>query len=443
MRTSGTTGAPKEVAITHEALTSFLRWYLAETRIGSNDRVSQRLPLGFDASLSEILPALAVGAEVDVARDLGSLGPHDVLARVAGRGVTVLTLPAAYFAELAQALDGGETPGLPALRLVVVGGDTLAQTDVARWRERYPNATVVNAYGLTEATIASTLFPADGATVVEGDATIAIGRPGGSVQVLDSAFRPCAAGAAGEVWVTGPTVTATPLRGRVFRSPSGVRALRTGDFARMRADGTVELTGRRDGQVKVRGQRVDLRATAAVVATTLGVARAVVQQESTADGRSMVVAYVEGRDESLAGDPRATRASLARRLPAAALPRYVVIVPQIPYTARGNVDRRRLTEAFAAAFPLAHAALSAGDDEVSGRIRALWSDAGVSPGASAEVSFFDAGGDSLAAVRLLNLLERELGVRLDLAAILSDGSVRDLAERVRRARAERNLPGAT
>jgi amino acid adenylation domain-containing protein/non-ribosomal peptide synthase protein (TIGR01720 family) len=430
IHTSGTTGAPKGIAITQDALASFLAWYEHETEIGADDRVSQRLPMGFDASLSEILPTLARGGEVRIDRGLEASTPDDVLAETAAEGTTVLTLPAPYFEEIGDHLRS-DAPPLPALRLVVVGGDRLPSEAVRAWRARYPRVTVMNAYGLTEATIASSAFKVDGPERDDGAGSVPIGRTGGALLVLDARLEACAPGAVGEIWITGTAVTVTPHSGRVFTTEGGVRALRTGDLGRVRDDGAIEHVGRRDAQVKLRGQRVDLHGVERALASIDGVARAVAQLETSPDGSRLLVAYVQPR---AGASLTLARAALAALLPAHAVPHVILHVPQIPFDASGKVDRAALTRVFAedaARIP----ARDPAEDDVTHGLRAIWGRLVGAASAPRHVTFFEVGGDSLAAMRLVEEVRADLGVSLPLEAVLADGTLDDLSACVRRARA--------
>jgi len=259
MYTSGSTGVPKGVTVTHANLAARVRWMVDAYELGPDDRIVQFASLSFDAHAEEIFPALAAGARIVLLPDGGASLP-DFLA--VAPDVTVLDLPTAYWHQLVDLIDEIAWPD--SLRLVILGGQQASGAAVDRWRERFGSRVrLVNTYGPTEATIIATA-----ADLVGGDARPPIGRPVGAtgVQVLDRAGRPVPPGVAGELAIGGAGVAAGYLARpaltaeRFVPDPQGepgARRYLTGDLVRWRGDGDLEFLGRLDDQVKVRGFRVE------------------------------------------------------------------------------------------------------------------------------------------------------------------------------------------
>ena len=332
--TSGSTGQPKGVLIEHGALATRVRWMRQAYAIGPADRVAQFASLNFDAHIEELYPALAAGASVLLLPD-GPVSLPDALRTPAGRAVTVLDLPTAYWHRLTEALDDVTWPG--SLRLMIIGGEQAHAAAVSRWRNRFGDQVrLVNTYGPTEATVIATTRTLDEADTRQNPP---IGCPvGGTIaRVLgpDGSLAP--PGVPGELHLGGaglargylgrPALTAERFVPDPY-GPPGARLYRTGDRVRLRPDGDLEFLGRLDRQLKVRGFRVEPDEVTAALLTHSGVRQAAV----TGDG-DRLVAYVVGT---------AQRAELRKHL-AAALPAYMVptdwvAVAELPLTVAGKVD---------------------------------------------------------------------------------------------------------
>ncbi|RDI25336.1 non-ribosomal peptide synthetase [Lentzea flaviverrucosa] len=291
--TSGSTGSPKGVLVEHAAIVNRLLWMRDEYGVGPGDRVLQKTPAGFDVSVWELFLPLLCGAELVVARPGGHRDPAYLAETVRRAGVTLVhfvpTMLRAFLAEPAAAL-------CTSLRGVICSGEPLPDTLRDECR-KVLTATLHNLYGPTEAAVDVTA----GAVAQEG--TVTIGTPvwNTRVYVLDQRLRPVPPGTAGELYLAGvqlargylgrPGLTADrfvadPFRGR------GSRLYRTGDVVRWDDRGELVHLGRADGQIKVRGQRVELGEIESVLAGHPGVAQAVVLPHETAAGERTLAAYL-------------------------------------------------------------------------------------------------------------------------------------------------------
>jgi amino acid adenylation domain-containing protein len=333
--TSGSTGAPKGVAVGHGALVNFTRAMAEAYGLGVGDRVLHMASPAFDVMLEELLPTLAAGAALVTLPHGADLTPAAFLRFVAEQGVTVLNLPTAYWSLLAGMLGADvRLPG--SVRLTVIGGERAGAAALAAWRRATGGARLLNAYGLTETCVTTTLWADDGRVLGDG---VPVGLPLANqcAHVLDAAGRPVAPGVVGELWIGGagladgywrdPTRTADR-----FRMVNGTWLFATGDLARRGEDGALEILGRRDDQVQVRGFRVELGEVEAALESVSGVGRAAA---CAADGA--LVAYVTGGVAE--GE---VSAILRRKLPAYMVPAAVTVVAELPLTLAGKIDRRRL-----------------------------------------------------------------------------------------------------
>lgn len=351
MYTSGTTGAPKGVLVGHGALAQSLTRVGAAYGLTPDDRVLQLAALGFDTSVEQIFTPLLFGATL-VLGGRRTWAPTELLARLPELGVTVADLTPAYWHQfLRMAEHGGPREG--GLRLLVVGGDSLRADDCRASLRLLPGTRLVNAYGLTETVITSTLCEITEDLLAPEPAPVPIGTPlpGTEVYVLDETLRPVAPGERGEVFIGGgllargywrrPELTAELFLPDPFTDEPGTRMYRTGDTGRLRPDGRLELFGRTDLQVKVLGFRVDPGEVESALASHPAVGQARVVAVGRPEGGRVLTAYFTLHSPARADTfHRGVRAYLSARLPEHMVPAAFVHVDRIP-TEPGGKDLLR------------------------------------------------------------------------------------------------------
>ncbi|MGH3278808.1 MAG: amino acid adenylation domain-containing protein, partial [Trebonia sp.] len=321
IHTSGSTGDPKPVAVSYGSLACSVPELAHEYQIGPGDRVAQVASLAFDTSIEQIFVALTRGAALALPPP-GTMAPSELLRGIERKHVTVIDLTPAYWHQL-LALAEPADQRMRSVRLMITGGEQAGAGDCGAARQVAPWARLLNAYGLTETTITSALYDiaADPAAVVP------VGRPVGHarIMVLDERLRPVAAGSPGEVCIGGcqlargylgrPALTAA----RFVPDPGGepgARMYRTGDLGRWLPGGLLEVTGRTDRQLKVRGFRVEPGEIESVLAGHPGVDRVSVTAATSDSGDTRLIAYYT---PSQAGSD----ATAAHHPPAAALRHYL------------------------------------------------------------------------------------------------------------------------
>ncbi|WP_182905587.1 non-ribosomal peptide synthetase [Microbispora sp. H13382] len=416
--TSGSTGRPKGVAVEHRAIAARIRWMREEYGLAPGDRVVQFASLSFDTHLEEVFPALAAGATL-VLLPGGAATLPDLLAAPGGERVTVLDLPTAYWHHLVEEIDQIAWP--PALRLVVIGGEQASGGAVARWRGRFGDGVrLMNTYGPTEAAVIATA--ADLGATPYGRPPI--GRPIGAttVHLLDAAGAPVPKGAIGELVIGGAGVARGYLRRPALTAaafvpdplgPPGSRRYRTGDRARWNQGGALEFLGRIDGQLKVRGFRIEPGEVEARLLDHPGVGQAFVTVHA-----EELVAYVTG---TATGEELA--AHLARTLPRHLVPTAWVVLDSLPLTSRGKVDRTAL--------PAPVRASSAGhvppDSDAELLVAEIWAELLGVASIGVNDDFFTLGGHSLLATRIAARLRRATGVEVPVRTIFERRTVAELA----------------
>ncbi len=354
--TSGTTGRPKGVMVHHGALLAVASaWESLYDLRGRVRRHLQAAPFAFDVFAGDWVRALTTGGTLVACPRPVLLDPAELAGLIRAQRVDGIELVPAIAEALAEHLEADPDAGPLPLHLLAVGSDSLRSGLLRRLRRLLPpGARVVNSYGLTEAAIDSTCFDPepDESALPPDDAPAPIGRPlpGTRAYVLDRHLMPVPPGVVGELYIGGPGVARGYL-GDPARTaerflpdpygPPGARMYATGDRARWRAGGVLELLGRSDGQVKIRGVRIELGEVEAALARHPAVKQAVVVAREDARGEKRLAAYFVP-----AGPGGIATADLRRwlrdRLPEAMVPSWLVALAALPLSSNGKVDRSAL-----------------------------------------------------------------------------------------------------
>ena len=440
--TSGSTGRPKGVVVEHRAATAFVRATLEEWRLVPGDRVLQFAALTFDASVEEIFPCLAAGATLVVrSRDMVDRADH-FLDRCRRWQLTVLDLPTAYWHLLAREMAERGLTLPPAVRQVVIGGEAGRPEALAEWRPRAAGARLVNTYGPTEATVVATRWTPLAERPLRAGAALPIGRPtpGRQAYVLDAGLHAVPPGVVGELCLGGdglargylgrPGLTAASFVPDPFAVAPGKRLYRTGDLVRWRADGELEFVGRADGQVKVRGFRIEPGEVEAALTALPAVRQALVTVQEVAGDRRLV-AYVVPRQETPLSK-ETLRTELRRQLPEYMLPAFFVELAALPLNANGKVDAAALPAPETGERAVAGTgARTLAEEVVAGIFAEVLGLAAV----GVEEDFFALGGHSLLATRVVSRLRDALGAEASVRDLFEAPTVAGLARRVEAARA--------
>jgi amino acid adenylation domain-containing protein len=426
--TSGSTGAPKGVCVSQRALAAHARAAVATYALTPRDHVLQFASPSFDVYLEEVVPTLLAGARVVIRSEKSGHALDELLRLLERESISVLQLPTAYFNELAIDLTRQPSWWPSRVRAVIVGGERLNAEACRRFRLADPSVRLVNAYGPTEVTITST-FHDVGQHV---PSTIPIGGPFGACHayVVDRWQRVAPLGARGELVLGGPQVASryherpeeTQRRFIVdpVESKRG-RAYRTGDLVSTDIDGVITFEGRVDAQVKVRGFRIELGEVEAALERDPAISEATARVLNSPSGEAVLVAFVVA--------PSSERESailqrLSARVPVALIPSRVFVVEAIPRTAGGKIDRRALVwPANQDESPPSDQPMTEMEREVLALFREVLGDGHT----SVEDGFFDRGGTSIRALRLISRVQEHLGARPTVATLIANPSPRLLA----------------
>ena len=403
--TSGTTGVPKAVLGCHKGLSHFLAWQRETFEVGPADRCAQLTGLSFDVVLRDIFLPLTSGASLHLPEEGEEVGA--VLPWLEREQITLMhAVPALAQSWLA---DVPPRVTLGSLRWVFFAGEPLTDVLVRRWREAFPGSgAIVNLYGPTETTLAKCYYvvPSDPSPGVQP-----VGRalPQAQALVLGTGGQLCGVGEAGEIVIRTPFLTFGYVNvreenaKRFVKNPYGSAeedvVYQTGDRGRYRHDGVLEILGRLDEQVKIRGVRIEPGEIEAALRQQPGVREAVVVAREDAPGQKRLVAYVVAEREPAptAGE---LRTELKAKLPDYMVPSAFVLLEKLPLTPNGKLDRRALP-APEQSRPELEGGYVAPRTPLEEVIAGIWADVLHLEQVGVEENFFELGGHSLLATQVI------------------------------------------
>ncbi|AOR99488.1 non-ribosomal peptide synthetase DhbF [Bacillus subtilis] len=435
--TSGSTGVPKGVMIPHQNVTRLFaateHWF----RFSSDDIWTMFHSYAFDFSVWEIWGPLLHGGRLVIVPHHVSRSPEAFLRLLVKEGVTVLNQTPSAFYQFMQAER--EQPDLGqalSLRYVIFGGEALELSRLEDWYNRHPEnrPQLINMYGITETTVHVSYIELDRSmAALRANSLIGCGIPDLGVYVLDERLQPVPPGVAGELYVSGaglargylgrPGLTSERFIADPF-GPPGTRMYRTGDVARLRADGSLDYVGRADHQVKIRGFRIELGEIKAALVQhpQLEDAAVIVREDQPGDKR--LAAYVIPSEETF--DTAELRKYAAERLPDYMVPAAFMTMKELPLTPNGKLDRKALP-----APDFAAAVTGRGPRTPQEEILCdLFMEVLHLPRVGIDDRFFDLGGHSLLAVQLMSRIREALGVELSIGNLFEAPTVAGLAERL-------------
>ncbi|MBP2479051.1 amino acid adenylation domain-containing protein [Crossiella equi] len=421
--TSGSTGRPKGVTITHANLVNYVCW---AARTYRSDRHGTALysSVAFDLPVTSLYPALLSGVPVTLTGDNGDAGLDALVAALETSRFDLLKMTPTHVGVLGQALSPNALrTGAPH---VVAGGELLTGALLEPWRRHAPDTVVFNEYGPTETTVGCSVLVRRAGELDPGPLPIGAPIANTTMYVLDPELRPVLPGAVGELYIGGDQVargyhgrgdlTAEKFVPDPFAVSPGARMYRSGDLVRHRADGELEFVSRVDTQIKIRGFRIEPGEVEATLT-----AHPEIREAAVVAHKGNLVAYLAAEDLDLTD----LRAGLSEVLPEHLVPSQYVLLPVLPKTASGKVDRRALPD------PVVRPVSA---DVVAPRtplelvVAQVWAELLGLPSVGVNEDFFVLGGNSLLATRVAFALRERLAVDLPLAEVFTARTVARLAE---------------
>ncbi|MBA4538759.1 amino acid adenylation domain-containing protein, partial [Bacillus aquiflavi] len=415
--TSGSTGSPKGVLIEHHSLVNLCHWYVEFHEIKESDRITNYLKISFDASIGEIFPCLITGATLYVLNPNIRLEMDKLNDYMNHNGITVATLPCKVSEQfILQENDS--------LRMLIVGGEKLKVNQDTRYQ-------IVNAYGPTENTVATTSFLVD-----RKSHHIPIGKPlyNTNIYIVNKNSHICPIGVIGELCVSGeglargylnnPTLTAEKFVENPF--VSGEKMYRTGDLARWMPDGNIEFLGRVDHQVKIRGYRIELGEIESQLLKHEDIKEAVVIAREDEENHAYLCGYIVSEKQL---PSTKIREFLEKELPHYMIPAYFVQLDRLPLTSNDKVDRKALPE------PdrnnQSGVKYEAPRNQVEATLVGIFGDILGIEDIGIDHNFFVSGGDSIKALQIVSKLSR-VNLKLEVKDLFANPKIKNLSKYVKR-----------
>ena len=433
--TSGSTGVPKVIEGRHRSLSHFIHWEVAEFNLGQEVRVGQLVPLSFDVSLRDIYVPLLSGGVLVVPDRATRQDGRLLVDWIRRESITLLHTVPSVLRLLMREMGSG---GLPSLRLVILAGEALYWRDVLQWRELTGTSSeLVNIYGPTETTLAK-IFYRVGAQVGEPHNMLPLGKPISNTSILIINNRvQCKTGAIGEIHIRTPFMTKGYYRDAALTSEKFIQnplhndyidiVYKTGDYGRYLADGNISFAGRQDGQVKIRGNRVEVAEVESTLLGLTGIGQVVVlahrlqASRENEVGEEVLCCYYTGQVQ----DNGVVRSYLADRLPEYMHPSYYLQLEELPLALNGKVDKRSLPapqELLEAQFPY-----EAPQTALEELLCTMWAELLGLRRVGVATSFFELGGHSLTATRAVSRIYKETGIEINLKDFFDRPRIRQLA----------------
>lgn len=446
--TSGSTGTPKGAMVHHRGLVNHLYAMVHELTLTAADRIAQNAPQMFDISIWQFLVAGVVGATVHILDHKTASDPVQLLSAIEEQHITILEIVPSLMRVTLEIIEQQSMPTarIASLRWLIPTGEALPPLLARQWLIKFPAIPLVNAYGPAECSDDVTCYalhsPPDALTT-----NMPIGRPieNMRVYVLDAYQGLVPIGIPGELYVAGVGVGLGYLNDDVktreafsvdpFGSQSNRRLYKTGDMGRWLPDGNIEYLGRVDHQVKIRGFRIELGEIESILTQHPAVRQTVIvarsERANSVAQEKQLVAFVE-LSEPLENASVELRSWLKARLPDYMLPATLVLLREFPLSPNGKIDRKALLE-----LPLDISALTKNGtytpprDSLELRLVQCWTRlVNISP-IGVHDNFFDIGGDSLLAIRLVSIIHKEFGIKVPLQALFQHGTIEQLASLLR------------
>lgn len=431
--TSGSTGKPKGVIGTHRGLSHFLCWQKEAFGISNQDRFAQLTHLTFDVFLRDVFTPLISGATLYIPEDPNLIATSDILKWMKEMNIdSIHTVPSIASAWLAQ------TPiELPNLKRVFFAGEPLMDHLVKKWRETIaPNCQIVNLYGPTETTLAKCFYIVPENNLPQGVMPIGQPLPGTQVLIMNKHNQPCGVQEIGEIVIRTPYRTNGYLTDEQNKQSFRINPYTqdpddllyyTGDIGRYLADGTIEILGRQDDQIKIRGVRIDLNEIKAQILNHPDVRDCAVIPWK----KDRLVAYIIPKSISAINTLKESlQSALMRTLPVVMIPSHFIWIDQLPLLPNGKVDKSKLpapTEALDSNHHLPP------QTETEQKLANIVCQLLGLENLNMNDNFFDVGGHSLPAMQLLSRVKEEFGVNLELRHIFEATSFRQLSQSIEQA----------
>jgi amino acid adenylation domain-containing protein len=433
MYTSGSTGQPKGVMITHHNVVGFLYGYREVTRDGPHRVGTSVAPFNFDTSVEEIFANLCFGGTLHIILPEDSTNPAWFASYLLEQGITTTYIVPDFLPEIAHNIKDLGVEKLK-LKCLITGLAPKKECAFQPWRELLPGLRILNAYGPTEVTYGATAFEFKEMKDPQHDVPIGAPFPNYQVYIVDANLQPVPVGVTGELLIGGvgvsrgyyhrPELTAERFIPDPFSGIPGSRLYRSGDLVRYLPDGNIEFLGRADDQVKLRGYRIELGEIESHLVACPLVHKCLVLAREILPGDLRLVAYVI---PASGASPTASelRQYLAGRLPVYMLPNHFILLEAFPLMINGKVNRTLLPLPDQE-HPKLEQVFVPPSTPTEHKLAEIWSKLLGVERIGIHDNFFELGGHSMLAIRLIADIEKQMGVRLSLNALFESPTIRQI-----------------
>ena len=427
--TSGSTGEPKGVMVSHGAIANRLYWMQERYRLTTDDRVMQKTPFSFDVSVWEFFWPLSEGASLVLAEPERHKEAAYLVDLIKAREITCLH----FVPSMLQLFLHEDLSECKSLKRIICSGEALTVEQCRRLNE-LPGVSAHNLYGPTEAAVDVTHWDCD--QWHDQYLSVPIGRPIANtrIYILTEELQPSPIGVSGELHIGGhnlaegylgkPELTREKFIADPFVEDAGARLYKTGDLARFRSDGTIEYIGRVDSQIKLRGLRIELGEIEFHLRQYPGIAEAVVVVRRFGDFDERLVAYIVPEDPDQSPDTSAISALLGEKLPNYMVPSAFATLASLPLTPSGKLDRKRLPEP-----TVSRASEALGPvTDIERELLGFWRKFLKTDAVGVEDDFFAAGGHSILGTQMINSISRHYHLHLPIRLLFEKPTVKALAK---------------
>ncbi len=436
--TSGSTGVPKGVMIEHRSIVNYALWFINEFRIMESHQSTLMLSeITFDLVLTSFYGALLSGKALHVVDRWMTLNGAEMVHYVRDHGISFLKITPQILKILLAEDQSVDVLAESDLKLILIGGEAIDRTDVAKVMQKCPQVVIVNHYGPTETTVGAIRKK-----IIHAHKGITIGSPirNNQVFIVNGNIQAQPIGVVGEICIGGAGLARGYLNGPeltfakfVLNPFHGEKALmyRTGDLGRWLPSGEIEFLGRKDNQVKVRGYRIELGEIESALGAHAAIGSSVVQLRPMAGGDKEIVAYYVPKYPV---DISEIREYLGSRLPSYMHPTHYLELSAMPITPNGKIDRKKLDTLVLR--PLPDNKRMGPRDESESRLVRIWEEVLGRKDVGIGDNFFELGGHSLKVTRLSSRVSKEFNVKIELRELFSRPVLEDQAKLIRNAARE-------
>lgn len=432
--TSGSTGKPKGAMIEHKGMMNHIFCKIKDLRLDDRSVVMQNASQCFDISVWQFFTALIKGGKTVIYDNSIVVDPERLIEKMAEDRINIAEVVPSYLAVMLDIIEASGVHKLPnALTSLLVTGETLKKSLVKRWFKQ-SDVELINAYGPTEASDDITHYIMSAVPEMEN---IPIGRPLPNFQIyiVDQNMDLCPIGIKGEICVSGIGVgrgylndkekTAAVFMKNPFGKGNYVRLYKTGDFGRYLSDGVIEFFGRKDHLVKIRGYRIELGEIDHHLINIPGVKDATVIDKQDNNGNKYLCAYVVLKEDNILKAPDLIH-MLKKVIPSYMTPSEIIFLPKLPLNSNGKLDRKAL-DLFNSDFEELKTELILPKNDIERKLVAIWKDILEKDQISVSDNFFESGGHSLKAIRVVSRILQELKIKIELKFIFIYPTIQELA----------------